>query len=87
MPDNVDSYSEDKNVVVLKGVSKQAAKKARMTAKERQSCMKLVNAFCDAMLEDPQLWMLPTSDSFQTTVTAIAANPNSVSSGPSINPI
>jgi hypothetical protein len=37
--------------------------------------MNLVNAFCEAMLEDPKLWRFPSCDNFRKTVTAIAANP------------
>jgi hypothetical protein len=39
MPDNVDSSSENRNVIVLKGVSKQAAKEAKMKVKERAAIL------------------------------------------------
>ena len=75
IPENDEFNSDDENVVQIEGESKQAAKLAKMKAKEQRSTMNLVNAFCEAMLEDPKLWRLPTSDIFRKTVTAISANP------------
>jgi len=74
VPKNDEFNSDDENVVEIEGESKQATKLAKIKAKKQRSTMNLVNAFCEAVLEDPQLWRLPTSDIFRKTVTAISAS-------------
>jgi hypothetical protein len=74
VPKNDEFNSDDENVIEIEGESKQATKLAKIKAKKQRSTMNLVNAFCEAVLEDPQLWRLPTSNIFQKTVTAISAS-------------
>jgi hypothetical protein len=74
VPKNDEFNSDDENVLEIEGESKQATKLAKIKAKKQRSTMNLVNAFCEAVLEDPQLWRLPTSDIFRKTVTAISAS-------------
>jgi hypothetical protein len=74
VPKNDEFNSDDENVIEIEGESKQATKLAKIKAKKQRSTMNLVNAFCEAVLEDPQLWRLPTSDIFRKTVTAISAS-------------
>ena len=47
IPENDELHSDDENVVWIEGGSKQAAKLAKVKAKEQRSVMKVVNAFCE----------------------------------------